>query len=138
MSRSKLVVTVCVLGLGIFMATGRLAHEGLAGSKILVLPENLQSLSLKEFLVQSGRQVDPAEEWRPLSEEELLERKTKLTSKALKYSAELADSLRAPSLSQGLFRTEETLSSYYNLAKRYHFRLKLSYDEATLRYHVDY
>ena len=66
---------------------------------------------------------DPQEAWRPLSENEVNERKEVLTSKALEYSAELADSLRAPYVSRGIRWTGETFLSYREtLANRYRLR----------------
>ena len=127
------------IGLGVLLMPAPVrTQNGYPVSKILVLPESLQSMSLKEFLAKNEKPVGLREEWRPLSENESLERNTELTSKILEYSAELADSLRAPYVSQGLLRTKEAFSSYHDLAKRHHLRFNLSYDQAALQYNFDY
>jgi len=81
---------------------------------------------------------DPSGGWRPLSEKELTQRKTQLTAKALAYSAELADSLRASYVGEGLRWTEETISSYHDALERYRLHLDLSDDQAALQYNLTY
>ena len=78
-------------------------------------------------------------EWGPLSEEALDAWEQELTSKALECSAELADSLRASYLSQGIEWTKETFSSYQDrLAKRYRLHFKVSDKQAAFHYDLKY
>ena len=83
--------------------------------------------------------ADPREDWGPLSEQAFEGWKKELASKALEYGAELADSLRASYLSQGIEWTRDTLSSYRNaLSDRYRLHLKLSGRQAGLQYDYKY
>lgn len=106
--------------------------------KILVLPETLRfrSMSIQEYLAGEG---ELEEEWRPLSEKEMKKEKEVMVSKALEYGKEWAEELEAPSyVSDGLLWTEETLLSYRDFTERYHVHLKLSAEEAIVRYELEY
>ena len=83
--------------------------------------------------------VGSQDEWGPLSEEALDAWEKEFTSKALEYSAELADSLRASYLSQGIEWTKEAFSSYQDrLAKRYRLHFKVSDKQAAFHYNLQY
>ena len=119
-----------------------------------VPPRWVQELSPLELaLLPEGSWIDPSAKlswplikteasdlgWRPLSEGEITQRKRELTVKALSYSAELADSLHAPYVCEGLRWTEQALSSTRQaLATRYRLHLHLSKDEAGFKYDYSY
>ena len=111
-------------------------RERWSHKKILVLPNTFQTMSMKEYLAGEERSE---EEWRPLSEKEMDKKKETMVSKALKRGVDLAEELEAPSyVSDGLSWTEETISSYRDFTQQYHVRLKLSAEEAIVKYEIDY
>ena len=90
---------------------------------------------LQRLLASEGSK----DEWGPLSEEALNAWKKEFTSKALECSAELADSLRASYLSEGIEWAKDAVSSYHDMfAKRYRLHFKVSDKQAAVHYDLQY